>query len=93
MPAVKYLVEELGADVLRPDYYGMTPLHNAASRGDNEMVLYLLKQGADPFAVDRRGRTTVDVANGPVQRTQPYLETMALLEGMGVRNNHTCVTC
>ena len=93
MLAVKYLVEELGAAVLQPDYYGMTPLHNAASRGDNEMVLYLLKHGADPFAVDRRGRTTVDVANGPVQRTQPYPETIALLEGIGVTNNHMCITC
>ncbi len=93
MPAVKYLVEKLGADVLQPDYYGMTPLHNAASRGDNEMVLYLLKQGADPHAVDGRGRTTVDVANGPMQRTQPYPETIALLEGIGVTNNHMCITC
>jgi ankyrin repeat protein len=93
MPAVKYLVEELGADVLQPDYYGMTPLHNAASRGDNEMVLYLLKQGTDPHALDRRGRTTVDVANGPHQRMQPYPETITLLEGIGVRNNHMCLTC
>ena len=93
MPAVKYLVEKLGADVLQPDYYGMTPLHNAASRGDNEMVLYLLKQGTDPHALDRRGRTTVDVANGPHQRMQPYPETIALLEGIGVRNNHMCLTC
>ena len=33
------------------------------------------------------------MANGPVQRTSPYLDTIKLLEGMGVKNNHRCVSC
>jgi ankyrin repeat protein len=93
LAAVKYLVEELHADVNAADADGNTPLHNAASRGDNEMVLYLVSKGADVMAVNRAGLTTVDMANGPVQRTQPYPETIALLEKLGAKNNHKCVSC
>jgi hypothetical protein len=93
LPAVKYLVEELHADVNATDYEGNTALHNAASRGDNEMIVYLISKGANPHAVNRYGQTTVDMANGPVQRTLPYPETIALLEGMGVKNNHRCLSC
>lgn len=93
MAAVKYLVEELGADVNAEDEDGNTALHNAASRGDNEMILYLVSKGADVKKVNRRGQTTVDMANGPVQRTQPYPETIKLLESLGAKNNHKCVSC
>lgn len=93
MPAVKFLVEELKADVNARDFAGYTPLHHAAARGDNEMILYLVSKGADPKLVARSGQTTVDMANGPVQRTSPYLDTIKLLEGMGAKNNHRCVSC
>jgi ankyrin repeat protein len=93
LAAVKYLVDELGMDVNARDHEGSTPLHHAASRGDNEMILYLVSKGADVMAVNREGQTTVDMANGPVQRTQPYPETIKLLESMGAKNNHKCVSC
>jgi len=93
MPAVKYLVEELGADVNVRDHEGNTALHHAAARGDNEMILYLVSKGADVKAVNRAGETTVDMANGPVQRIQPFPETIALLEKMGAKNNHRCKSC
>ena len=93
LAAVKYLVEELHADVNARDHEGNTAIHNAASRGDNEMIQYLVSKGADVKMVNRAGLTTVDIANGPVQRTQPYPETIALLEKMGVKNNHRCVSC
>ena len=93
LPAVKFLVEELGADVNARDHNGYTPLHHAASRGDNELIQYLVSKGADVKAVARSGQTTVDMANGPVQRVQPYPETIALLERLGAKNNHRCVGC
>jgi ankyrin repeat protein len=93
MPAMKYLVEVLGADVNARDNDGYTPLHHAAARGDNEMILYLVSKGADVKAVARSGQTTADMANGPVQRVSPFPETVALLEKLGSRNNHNCVSC
>jgi ankyrin repeat protein len=93
LAAVRYLVEELGADVNAADHEGNTALHHAAARGDNEMILYLVSKGANVKAVDREGRTTVDMANGPVQRIQPFPETIALLEKLGAKNNHKCISC
>ncbi len=93
LPAVKYLVEELGADVNALDADGNTAVHNAASHGDTEMVKFLVSKGADVKKVNRSGQTTIDVANGPVQRTQPYPETIKLLESLGAVNNHKCVSC
>ena len=93
LPAVKFLVEELGADVNARDHNGYTPLHHAASRGDNELIKYLVSKGADVKAVSRSGQTTVDLANGPVQRVQPFPETIALLESLGAKNNNRCVSC
>jgi uncharacterized protein len=93
LPAVKYLVEELHMDVNAKDHDGNTAIHNAAARGDNEMILYLVSKGADVKQVNREGKTTVDMANGPVQRISPFPDTIKLLEGMGVKNNHKCVSC
>jgi ankyrin repeat protein len=93
MAAVKFLVEELGADVNAVDADGTTALHHAAARGDNAMILYLVQKGADVTIVDRRGRSTADMANGPVQRIQPFPDTLSLLEKLGAKNNHKCVSC
>jgi ankyrin repeat protein len=93
LPTVKYLVEELGMDVNARDNDGYTPLHHAAARGDNELILYLVSKGADVKAVARSGQTTADMANGPVQRVSPFPETVALLEKLGSKNSHKCVTC
>jgi ankyrin repeat protein len=93
IPAVKFLVEELGADVNARDHNGYTPMHHAAARGDNDLIKYLLSKGADPKAVARSGQTTVDMANGPVQRIEPFPETIKLLESLGAVNNHRCVSC
>ena len=93
MPAIKYLVEEVGLDVNARDHDGNTALHHAASRGDNEMIQYFLSKGADLKAVNREGQNVADMANGPVQRTQPYPETLALLEKLGLKHNNKCVSC
>ncbi|MEM7416236.1 MAG: ankyrin repeat domain-containing protein [Gemmatimonadota bacterium] len=93
LASVKYLVEEHGADVNARDLNGYAPLHHAAARGDNELIEYLVSQGADVMVVSRRGETTVDMANGPRQRVQPFPETIALLESLGAVNNHNCQSC
>jgi ankyrin repeat protein len=93
MPSVKYLVEELGADVNARDNDGYTPLHHAAARGDNDMIQYLISKGADVTAVARSGQTVADMANGPVQRVSPFPATVALLEKLGSKNSHKCVSC
>src|SRR6478736_2608140 len=83
MSVMKYLVEDLGADVNMRDNDGYTPLHHAAARGDNEMITYLVGKGADVKAVARSGQTTADMANGPVQRLSAIPETIALLMKLG----------
>jgi ankyrin repeat protein len=126
LAAVKFLVEQLDADVNASDngntvrdfdamqgqqqpqppaqqqqiqpaggrrLGGYTALHNAAARGDNEMILYLVSKGAKVDAVTKTGVTVVDMANGPRQRIQPYASTVALLEMLGASNNHKCVSC
>jgi len=87
------MVEEQHADVNARDHEGNTALHNAASRGDVEMIKYLVSKGADVKVTNRFGQTTVDMANGPVQRIQPFPEAVARLESLGAKNNHKCVSC
>jgi ankyrin repeat protein len=91
--AVKFLIEECGADVNIRDANGYTPLHHAASRGDNDLVIYLVEKGADVKAVSRKGQTTADMANGPIERVSPFPETIELLVKLGAKNNHKCVSC
>ena len=93
MPAVRYLVEELGADVDARDHNAYNPVHHAAARGDFEMILYLVLQRADVTAVSRKGQSTADMANGPVQRIQPFPRAVWLLERLGAKNNDNCVSC
>ncbi len=93
LPAVKYMVEELHMDVNATDSLGNNAIHHAAARGDTEMVLYLVAKGANPLLVNREGLTTVDMANAPVQKTTPFPDTIAVLEKMGAKNNHKCMSC
>ena len=86
IPAVRYLVEEHGADVNLADSWGYTPLHYAASRGDNEMIEYLVAQGADVTAITRLGQSTADMARGGRAgffTRVPFPETVELLTSLG----------
>ena len=56
-------------------------------------IRFLVSKGADVGAVNREGKTTVDMANGPVQRVQPWPETIKYLESLGAKNNHRCLSC
>jgi ankyrin repeat protein len=93
LPAVKYLVEELGADVNGRDHEGNTALHHAAARGDVPMIEYLVGKGADVKALNRAGETTADMANSPVSRIEPYPDAIALLVKLGAKNNGKCKAC
>ena len=57
------------------------------------MIEFLAEHGADVMFVSRRGQTTVDMANGPQQRVQPFFDTISLLESLGAKNNHNCLSC
>jgi ankyrin repeat protein len=93
LPAVKFLVEELGFDVNARDVGGFTPLHFAAARGDHALIMYLVEKGADVKAVARNGQTTADMANGPQPRITPMPATVALLVSLGAVNNNNCRSC
>ncbi|MDE3155903.1 MAG: ankyrin repeat domain-containing protein [Acidobacteriota bacterium] len=93
LAAVKYLVDVLHVDVNARDADGNTALHNAAARGDNAMILFLVSKGADIAAVNRNGQSVADMANGPVQRVNPYPETIALVQRLGGKLLHKCLSC
>lgn len=93
LPAVRYLIDEIGIDPNLRDKDGYNAIHHAAARGDNETILFLVSRGADISALSRRGQTTADLANSPEQRAQPHPATVALLEKLGSRNNHQCRSC
>lgn len=86
IPAVKYLIEEQGADVNLRDSWGYTPLHYAAARGDNDLIRYLVSQGADVTVISRLGQSTADLARGGrsgffTRVASP--ETVELLQSLG----------
>ncbi|KAK3733859.1 hypothetical protein RRG08_031799 [Elysia crispata] len=61
--ALLYLVQDLGVAVNATSSRDQeTPLHAAAKDGQKEMMLLLLDLGANMAALDRRGRTALDVA-------------------------------
>ena len=83
---VRYLVEELGADVNLPDSWGYTPLHYASVRGGNDLIEYLVSKGADVGAISRLGQSTADMARGGRAGyfSRPsYPGTVELLVGLG----------
>ncbi len=93
LPSVKFLIEELHIDVNQRDFNGYNAIHHAAARGDTVLIAYLMSKGGDLQAISRKGQTTVDMANGPVQRVPPFEETVLYLERLGAKNSHKCKSC
>ena len=86
IPAVKYLIEEHGVDVNTLDSWGYTPMHYAASRGDNELIQYLVSRGGDVSVITRLGQSTADMARGGRSgffTRVGYPETVELLRSLG----------
>ena len=88
LDAVKYLVEELGADVNFVADTGETAMHAAAYRGANSVVQYLFDKGAKLDVVDKIGRTPLTVAEGVEYgnsfAAQPH--TAELLRKLGAKH-------
>ena len=74
-----------GADINAVNEADFTALHGAAFRGLNEVVEYLVTQGADIDARDFRGRTPFRLAEGSKQsfQFQAFPDTAALLADLG----------
>jgi ankyrin repeat protein len=86
LAALKYLVDEHGADVNLSDSWGYRPLHYAAARGDNELIEYLVSEGADVKVITRLGQSTADMARGGRSgffTRVAYPETVELLTSLG----------
>ncbi len=54
----------LGGDVSAANDDGDTPLHGAAWRGANDIILRLVEEGAELHVENRRGYTPLEIANG-----------------------------
>jgi len=82
--AVRWLVEA-GADINAVNEAEFTALHGATFRGLNEVIEYLVANGADIDARDFRGRTAYRMAEGAKQsfQFQSWPETAKLLEQLG----------
>ena len=106
LAAVRFLVEEAGADVNGADKQGYTPLHGAALTENREVMMYLIAMGADVQARanvifggigetdqeldEAMGDTVADMANGPKPHNLQYPETTAFLEALGSENSDHC---
>ena len=76
---------EAGAEINATNEADFTALHGAAFRGLNEVVEYLVANGADIDARDYRGRTPYRLAEGSKQsfQFQAFPETAVLLAELG----------
>ena len=76
LEAVRWLALEVGADMFAVDDGGQTAVHGEANVSGDAIIRFLVEQGADPMAGDRRGRTPLDVAT---RTLRPRPSTAALL--------------
>ena len=74
--ALELLVLEIKTDIHSVDRSGQTAVHGAANVSGNEIIKFLVAEGADPEAVDSRGRPPHDVA---MRTLRPRPITAALL--------------
>jgi ankyrin repeat protein len=70
LEAVKLCVE-LGMDVNAVNSMGLTAMHGAANRGSDEIIRYLVQQGAKTDIKDAEGRTPLTWAEGVFLATHP----------------------
>lgn len=87
------LLLEAGGDINAKDSRGLTPLHEAARWGWNDVVKFLVLKGANLDAKDNRGMTPVDSALGKAggnsrggQRIDVHEDTAELLLKLKTEN-------
>jgi ankyrin repeat protein len=106
LATLKYLVEELGADVNLKDEKGYTPLHGAALMNDLDLINYLVSRGADVTArashiygrnddtnenvEEGMGDSVADFANGPREWNLQYPDIVDHLLEMGSTFTDDC---
>ena len=76
------LCHELGMDVNHTNSMGLAAIHGAANRGSNDIIEYLVENGARLDIEDNEGRTPLDWAKGVFLATHPAEEkpeSMALI--------------
>jgi ankyrin repeat protein len=86
------LLLKAGGDINAKDSRGLSPLHEAARWGWNDVVTVLVEHGADLNAKDNRGNTPVDSALGKAggnsrggQRIDVHQDTAELLKKLMTR--------
>ncbi|RYP61232.1 hypothetical protein DL770_009837 [Monosporascus sp. CRB-9-2] len=60
-PVVELLLKA-GADINRPDFLGVSPLHTAATLGSLDLIKLMLRYSADATALDGMGESPIDWA-------------------------------
>ena len=104
LEAVRFLIEETGADANSRDDRGYSVLHAAAFLGRNDIIDYLVAHGADvaaranqvsngpstQAAKPGKGDTVADMANGWAEKTLQYPETVTLVMKLGSEFSNTC---
>jgi ankyrin repeat protein len=106
LATVKYLIEELRADVNSKDDKSYTPLHGAALMNSRELIDYLVSKGADvkvraSFIYGRNedtnrevaegtGDTVADFANGPREWNLQYPDIVDHLVKLGSEFSDDC---
>ena len=64
-------------DVNAVNSMGLTALHGAANRGSDEIIRYLVQQGAKLDVKDAEGRTPLTWAEGVFLATHPAVQSQA----------------
>ena len=79
LEAVKLCVE-LGMDVNAVNSMGLTAMHGAANRGSDDIIRYLVQQGARIDVKDAEGRTPLTWAEGVFLATHPARPKQSSIE-------------
>jgi ankyrin repeat protein len=91
LEAVK-LCFELGMDVNAVNSMGLTALHGAANRGSDDIIRFLVQQGARLDVKDAEGRTALTWAEGVFLAThpaRPKASSIALIKELSAERTST----